>query len=278
MICNNCGSKKSEIIGQLNTFNIFKCIVCDLEILDFQIEQIAASATSDSAVTSEDYILRNISTFKNREHLFSLLATNQSNFFQKLIGNEKDGLKILEIGCGTAGRAEGFIKNGHSYLGIDLEPRFVDFCNSRGIVALKCDFKDFNETNFDIIICSQVLEHIKNLPVFISKINKLLNAQGVFIVDLPNNKSIVSDILRIVKLKKNRYGAIEHPHHLYGHCSKSLRKLLENQFNSIDITTVMPDHNLFGQATKLPWYWIPIKLVSQITKKGSLLVGIARKG
>lgn len=276
MICNNCESKKIEIISQLNTFNIFKCVVCDLEILDFQIEHSAPSATSDSTITTEDYILKNIKTFKKRENLFKSLAFNQSNLFSKITGKEK--LKILEVGCGTAGRAEGFIKDGHTYLGIDLEPRFVEFATSRGVDVLRCDFKDFNGANFDVIICSQVLEHIKNLPAFVSKINKMLNAKGIFIADLPNNKSIISDILRTVRLKKNRRGAIEHPHHLYGHCTKSLRKLLENKFNTIEIITVMPDHKLFGQATKLPWYWKPIKYISYFSNKGSLLVGIACKG
>ena len=276
MICNNCESKKTEIISQLNTFNIFKCIECDFEILDFEIKNFAHSATSDSTLTSEDYILNNISFFKNKEYLFNLLASNQSNFFEKIIGKKK--LKILEVGCGTAGRAEGFIKNGHSYIGIDLEPRFVDFVNKRGVDVVRGDFKDFNETDFDVIICSQVLEHIKNLNAFVSKANKILSAKGIFIVDLPNNKSVVSDMLRIVKLRRNRHGAIEHPHHLYGHCEKSLRKLLENHFNNVDIKTVMPDHKLFGQATKLPWSWTPIKLISQFMNKGSLLVGIACKG
>jgi len=68
---------------------------------------------------------------------------------------------------------------------------------------------DFQEKKFDLVILSQVLEHIENPENFLLKIKGILKPTGVLAIALPNINSI---LVKILKDKDN--GCLWVPEHL----------------------------------------------------------------
>jgi len=275
MECNSCGGVLRKSRRQVYGLDLFECETCGFNVVQMHSKIVAASATDDSTLTTENYINKSLESANSRKSLFESLSGYQSYYFSRNIKTEK--LRILEIGCGVAGRADGFISAGHSYVGIDLEKRFVEYAKSRGVAVYCVDFLDFeSDYLYDVILCSQVLEHINDLQRFIGRVKKFLKPNGIFQCDVPNHDSVVSSYFKMNNAtRRNRYGAIEAPFHLYGHTPGSLRVLMKRHFTSVKIFTVMPDDKEWGQATRLPFYWSPIKIVSRILNRESLVCVLA---
>lgn len=124
----------------------------------------------------------------------------QWGLIQKKV-NLKKKLKVLDIGAGFGGFYKALLDSGFKpdYLGIDLDPKIVDFTNKHfGKKILK--FQHFEELKaagdkYDLIVAFEVLEHVENPSQVVSKIYELLKPGGVFCgtTPYPFKKNIVSD-------------------------------------------------------------------------------------
>ena len=75
----------------------------------------------------------------------------------KFIGKDK---RVFELGCGTS-FLSGYLMQGCSYLGWDLNKNFVDNCKKRGLKVFQKNVFDFNDyPESDVIVISDVLHHI----------------------------------------------------------------------------------------------------------------------
>ena len=95
----------------------------------------------------------------------------------------KDGAAVLDVGCGNR-PYEGLFKN-CSYIGLDVE-------NSGRSMALKQPdyFYDgkkipFKSESFDVLLSTQVLEHVANPPALLNEMFRVLKVGGVLIISLP---------------------------------------------------------------------------------------------
>ncbi len=100
----------------------------------------------------------------------------------------KDNLTtILDIGTGSGYKLVKYF-NEFDTLGVDLEPT-LSFLKKNYPNNNWCSFEDINSTKtFDIIICSDVIEHIPNPTEFLYLINKL-NFNGL-ILSTPNKTNM----------------------------------------------------------------------------------------
>lgn len=101
-------------------------------------------------------------------------------------------LKILDCGCGVGNLLIKLKKNGYNNLfGSDFSKESVKLSKknlNRNI--FKGDLtkiSDFEKNTFDIIICSEVLEHIEDDLLAINNLYKLLNKNGLLIITVPFN-------------------------------------------------------------------------------------------
>lgn len=115
------------------------------------------------------------------------------SFFDK-IPNKNKRTSILDIGCGKALLDIELVKKGHSITAIDVSKNAIEFAMHEAkrqkvhqkIKFYNKQFEDFKLKNkFDIIICSEVLEHIKDDNKFIKKIYKHLKRNGYLILSVP---------------------------------------------------------------------------------------------
>ena len=78
-------------------------------------------------------------------------------------------VNLLDVGCGDGERtlrlAKYFNINKDQIFGLELNNEYVKLCEERFIVKtidLEIDLIPFDNNKFDIVICNQVLEHLKN--------------------------------------------------------------------------------------------------------------------
>lgn len=132
----------------------------------------------------------------DRQQYFSELAFTSQKYFIPYIRNFIDmgrQLSILEIGCGDGGNLLPFARDGHEVVGIDISSnritRAISFFEKEGAKAqLICaDILaiDKCEGRFDLIICHDVIEHIRNKQEILKKMEYFIKPSGIIFIAFP---------------------------------------------------------------------------------------------
>ena len=131
--------------------------------------------------------------FSKRYGQITIIDLNNKNSSPTLIV-QLTGLNknILEIGTSTGYMSQIFKNQGSSVTGIEIDPEAghvaQEYCD-RMIIAdvetLELD-KTFEPGSFDVIVCGDVLEHLKNPESILKTIKKFLKPSGYLVVSLPN--------------------------------------------------------------------------------------------
>ena len=98
--------------------------------------------------------------------------------------------ECLDLGCGDGGTSGVYLTSrARSYLGVDVSEAAIRSARDRGFEALKiddaCDLP-FEDASFDVIVCSEVLEHLFAPLAAATEAFRLLRPGGRFIVTVPN--------------------------------------------------------------------------------------------
>jgi len=104
--------------------------------------------------------------------------------------------RVLDMACGV-GYGSYFLcsaTNVESVIGADISEPAISF-GSKTFTNSKLRYQiesaiqtDFPDGSFDTIVSLETIEHIRELALFMKEIKRLLRAQGIFIVSLPNKK------------------------------------------------------------------------------------------
>jgi 2-polyprenyl-3-methyl-5-hydroxy-6-metoxy-1,4-benzoquinol methylase len=102
------------------------------------------------------------------------------------------GGKVLDVGCGNGIISLHLGQYGHDVTGIDVSNRTIEkaneinpFVNVKFKVQSAEDLVASGEL-FDVIICSEVLEHLQNPAALVKVLNRSLKTDGRLIVTVPN--------------------------------------------------------------------------------------------
>lgn len=132
-----------------------------------------------------------------------------TTLFQKSVSNKKADIRLLDVGCGDAIPLFMFdslyndIKRFKFYgIGIDISELNIAFAGRLKSV-LKADnilfsvgdakHLPFKEAFFDIVVCSEVLEHLEHPEVCLREIKRVLKDNGAALISTPNkNNAVVS--------------------------------------------------------------------------------------
>lgn len=123
------------------------------------------TAISGTGVRAKPWHFRYISRYYLHRTLRAILA--------------KHGGDILDVGCGDQPYRTWF-GSINSYVGLDIYPgAHVD------IVVTPTEPWPLPPASFDVVICTQVLEHVVNLPLTLQQIDRVLRPGGVVIASFP---------------------------------------------------------------------------------------------
>ena len=119
------------------------------------------------------------------------------------------GKKALDVGCGGGILAEEFARLGCQVIGID--PSASSLATARAHaqqVGLDIDYRvgigedlPFADESFELVYCSDVLEHVNDLAKVVAEIDRVLKPGGVFLYDTIN-RTFPSNLVMIKLLQE----------------------------------------------------------------------------
>ncbi len=120
------------------------------------------------------------------------------------INKKIKGKRVLDIGC-CASTSQNLLKRHMLYersakeiIGIDCNKDLIEEAKTRlGYTIYYCDLTNQSDVEniieqfgrFDTIICTDVIEHISNLGIFLDNIKLMLNDNGALYLTTPNMRS-----------------------------------------------------------------------------------------
>ena len=125
-------------------------------------------------------------------HLSKALEGVYNNFYERpamrsLLGNVR-GKKVLDAGCGHGSNAEWLIAQDAAVMAIDSSPRLVQLARQRFSDSIEVRQADLNlplsflETDsFDIVLCSLVLDYIRDWEILFKEFHRILTRPGRFV-------------------------------------------------------------------------------------------------
>ena len=111
----------------------------------------------------------------------------------------KNDTKILEIGCYTANLLA-FLPKNVDYYGVDFDGEAIEIAKKKGakVKAVNLDYEDIDlDIKFDIVVCTEVLEHLINPHSLIKKISTLVKEDGYVLISLPNENTLYHRIMSL---------------------------------------------------------------------------------
>jgi ubiquinone biosynthesis O-methyltransferase len=104
---------------------------------------------------------------------------------------EKNKLSVLDVGCGNGIISRFIASLGHKVLGIDISKATIEKAKYLNTLS-NLDFQNISaeellvSQKYDVIICSEVIEHLYKPTVVLETLKKLLHKDGILIVTVPN--------------------------------------------------------------------------------------------
>ena len=180
-------------------FSIYHCYDCNTA---FSIPRIDASIIYDliyqagSKVPGYDRYWNFAKMVKKKKKPLKYLANKEEAYWgieqvlNKMLHIDKNA-KILEIGSGLGYLTYSLIKDGFvNTKGIDISQEAVDNANTRyGNFYIQADILEYSKSHsneFDVIILTEVIEHIEEPLKFLNSLKNLIKNTGIVILTTPN--------------------------------------------------------------------------------------------
>lgn len=124
----------------------------------------------------------------------------------------------LDIGCGEGWISREIRKKGYYVIGLDKNKKNLGKAkkNCNKTVIYDCQKKlPYPKNYFDLVVCSDVLEHLKCPEMTLNEIHRILKSQGICIIRIPNGKVdflfILEGHIKFITMRKilnwfNKYG------------------------------------------------------------------------
>lgn len=132
--------------------------------------------------------------------------------------------KILDVGCGPGIFLTEAKKRGWEVYGTEFTDDQIAFLKQRGVLTVQGKLKQdsFKENMFDVIISSEVIEHINNPIEEIRLFHRFVRKGGLVYITTPNFNAIERYLL------KEKYNIICYPEHLCYYTPKTINTLMVN--------------------------------------------------
>ena len=185
-----------------------------------------------------------------REHQ---LTTSE---FVKYFSRQDSRLTILDVGCGDGFFMEILRNLGFdSIYGIDVSQPLLEKSRRKGFRVVEGGVYDLTARGeVDVILLCDVLEHLENPGLAITKIYDALKEEGMLYLIVPVYDSISNRLGRLFKRKKKIYEAREYDRtHLHAFSTNALIWLLKSHQFDIE-QTVHTANKLPGISSKTQQY------------------------
>jgi 2-polyprenyl-3-methyl-5-hydroxy-6-metoxy-1,4-benzoquinol methylase len=170
--------------------------------------------------------------------------TRQQELLKALEGYTR-GRRLLDVGCGLGQLLETAKDEGWDAVGIDLSETAILLCHRRGLSAFNTDFfhGSLDEQRFDVIVMSELIEHVPSPQRFLKRAEELLEDDGVLYLTTPNFGSLARRML-------GETWSMIHPEHIGYFERSTLRKMASAETSLREIRI---DTNNIAPSTFVAW-------------------------
>lgn len=142
-----------------------------------------------------------------------------------MISRLGNNLKVLDVGSGDGIIGEHIWKIGNHVVAVDLPTVAFQSHRCQGLLAVAGDAErlSFASNTFDVLIASELMEHLWNPQSFVEEAYRVLKANSYLIVSTPDGVDSL------------RYDA-----HKYYFTVESLKKMLYSKFDLCEVKRVKP--------------------------------------
>lgn len=190
-----------------------------------------------------------------------------------LLPNSLEGLKVLDLGCGSGWYAEYLMQAKAKVTAVDMSQTMVELTrtrlNGRGnfYTANLEDKLDFlNDASFDIVLAPLVIHYIENWQTLFCEISRVLKQSGCFIfsthqpqvecelfkLDNYFEKVVIKDFWKDIQAEVTYY------HHTFHELSESLynaNMVIERLLEPSPLPKLKETNpKIFETITKKPWF------------------------
>lgn len=233
IICPVCGSEKFETIFTAKDylvsnqeFDILHCSNCTLRITfpKPNIDEISKYYNSEEYISHKEEGRSLINKIYKIVQKISLVKKRR--LVEKYFGGEKGSL--LDIGCGTGDFINVMQKADWQVSGVEPDNnarRIAQELSSAQIFSIEQHLNDTSK--YDVITMWHTLEHIHDIHKQISKIDEMLDEDGMLYIAVPNYTSFDAEYY------KQNWAAYDVPRHLNHFSPQAMQILFEKYEYSI---------------------------------------------
>ncbi|MEO6837579.1 MAG: class I SAM-dependent methyltransferase, partial [Ginsengibacter sp.] len=236
----NCGSKNISVVLSAkdytvsgDKFEIWECKDCTQRFT----QNIPEKENIGAYYESQDYISHSDTSkglVNNLYHKVRKRTLIQKRNLIKNITGLKNG-NILDVGAGTGAFLNTMKVANWNGIGIEPDKNAREKAKELYGITLEDSEKIYSlpSQSFDAITLWHVLEHVHDLHEYVEQLKKLLSANGILFIAVPNYTSTDA------KIYKEFWAAYDVPRHLYHFSPKAMKNLLKAHGLKIEKTKPM---------------------------------------
>lgn len=176
-------------------------------------------------------------------------------YFQILTYIPKGTKEILDLGCGTGFMSCLLAKKGYKTTAVDMSTErlslFREKAEKLNIEIKNNDLFEFNENNFDLVICQEVIEHLPDYTKLIDKIEFFLKSGGYAIITTPYKENL--------NAKTKKCDVCGQYYHTSGHLHSFDEKKFQEIFNRDKLNIIKISKIVNNRAIRLfKFYNLPV--------------------
>src|SRR5262245_42856176 len=134
----------------------------------------------------------------------------------------------LDVGCGSGVNSIALAAKGHRVQGVDLSEAAIQRYRKYGFEGRVGNIEnglDYPDSRFDLVFCSEVIEHMTSPEVLVTEMNRVLKPGGVLVLSTPNSAFWLYRLLGILGYTVSE---LQHPKHFQFFSRRSLLRLLRS--------------------------------------------------
>lgn len=115
---------------------------------------------------------------------------------------------MLDLGCGDGSRtirvAEYFMIPPDRTHGVDFNQSHIDQCRrhfNAHVLDLELDLIPFADQTFDLVVCNQVFEHLKNYQCVLRRMIGITKPGGYILIGIPNLAHLINRLYLLVGIQ-----------------------------------------------------------------------------
>lgn len=219
-LCPACGQQGGRDRGRKNTFKLLSCRTC-ATLYTAQSPDPSQQEDYDAYYTPENLM---VPEFINRR-LDEIVATFRSY---------KKSNRLLDVGCGAGSFLEAAARDNWEAFGVEISQTAAEHVRRQGFEVFcgELEKADYQDGYFDVVIASEVLEHVLDPKALLESVARVLRPGGLLWATTPHGRGISARLLDLA------WTTVCPPEHLQLFSVNSIKAMLSSAgFRRVEVVT-----------------------------------------